>query len=72
MLFNKPRKEPIKIIELGRRKFRGEFVETQFLEQLRYFDDLQIVPVDFVKEKYKDEEIKNFLQEQVRGYLRSL
>ena len=61
-----------KIIELGRKKFRGEFVETQFLEQLRYFDDLQIVPVDFVKEKYKDEEIKNFLQEQVRGYLRNL
>ena len=40
-----------KIIDLGKRKFKGEFVELQFLEQLRYFDDLQIVPVDFVKKK---------------------
>lgn len=61
-----------KIIELGKKKFKGEFIEMQFLEQLRYFDDLQIVPVDFVKEKYSDLEIKNYLQEQVRGYLKSL
>ena len=31
-----------KIIELAKNKFKGEFVVTQFLEQLRYFDDLKI------------------------------
>lgn len=59
-----------KIIYLGKKKFKGEFIETQFLEQLRYFDDLQIVPVDFTKEKYNDEEIKNYLQSQVKDYLK--
>lgn len=61
-----------KIIYLGKKKFKGEFVETQFLEQLRYFEDLQIVPIDFVKEKFNDLEIKSYLQEQVKNYLKKI
>lgn len=61
-----------RIIDLGKKKFKGEFVEMQFLEQLRYFDDLQIVPIDFTKKKYSDEEIKNYLQSQVKDYLRGI
>lgn len=59
-----------KIIDLGKKKFKGEFIETQFLEQLRYFDDLQIVPIDFVNKKYTDVYIKSFLSQSVADYLR--
>jgi len=36
------------IIKLAKKKFRGEFVETQFLEQLPYFADLQKTTIEFI------------------------
>jgi hypothetical protein len=61
-----------KIIELAKKKFAGEFVETQFLEQLPYFADLKKAPIEFVREKYSDHEIKSFLEKQVKAYLKKI
>jgi len=59
-----------KIIKLASKKFGGEFVSTQFLEQLRYFDDVKIVPIQFIEKKYTDDEIKSYLQQSVEDYLK--
>ena len=58
-----------KINALAREKFKGEFNEKLFLEQLVYFDDLIIVPIDFIKESYQEKEIKEFLEKQVEEYI---
>jgi len=59
-----------KIIAFAQKKFKGEFNEKLFLEQLVYFDDVNIVPIDFIKESYKEKEIKSFLEKQVEEYIR--
>ncbi len=59
-----------KIIKLSGEKFKGEFVSTQFLEQLRYFDDVKIVPIEFVEKKYNEDEIRSYLQQSVEDYLK--
>jgi hypothetical protein len=56
------------IISLAAQKFEGEFVKEQFLEQLSYFDDLTVVPVDFMAQLYKPDEIKSFLTARVKDY----
>ena len=58
------------IVTSAKKKFQGDFVETQFLEQLSYFEDVAIVPVEFVNASYTPEEIKLFLEGQVRSYLK--
>lgn len=59
-----------KIVKLSGEKFKGEFVSTQFLEQLRYFDDVKIVPIEFIEKKYSDDEIKSYLQQSVEDFLK--
>jgi len=59
-------------ITLSKRKFGNEFNERLFLQQLTYFDDLNVVSIDFLKESYTFEEIKSYLNEQVRKYLRKI
>ncbi len=59
-----------KIIALAQKKFRGEFNEKLFLEQLVYFDDVNVVPIDFIKESYDEKEIKSFLEKKVDEYIR--
>jgi len=61
-----------KTIKMAHEKFKGEFVSTQFLEQLRYFDDVKTVPIEFVKKKYIDDEIKSYLQQSVEDYLKKV
>jgi len=61
-----------KIIKMASEKFKGEFVSTQFLEQLRYFDDVKTVPIEFVKKMYTDDEIKSYLQQSVENYLNKI
>lgn len=61
-----------KIITMSGQKFKGEFVSTQFLEQLRYFDDIKTVPIEFVGKKYSDDEIKSYLQQVVEDYLKKV
>lgn len=61
-----------KIIKMAKQKFKGEFVAAQFLSQLRYFDDVKTVPIEFVKEKYTDNEIKSYLKQSVEDYLQKI
>ncbi len=61
-----------KIIKMAHEKFKGEFVSTQFLEQLRYFDDVKSVPIEFIGKKYTDDEIKSYLQQSVEDYLKKI
>ena len=60
------------IIKIAPKKFGGEFVSTQFLEQLRYFDDVKTVPIEYVNIKYADDEIKAYLQQAVDDYLKKI
>jgi len=56
------------LITFSKRKFKKEFSEKQFLEQLVYFKDIKNFKIEWVKEKYQPEEIKDFLVEQVKKY----
>ena len=58
-----------KIINLADKKFKGAFNEALFLEQLVYFKDLEVAPIEFLDEKPKAAEIKIFLEKQVKDYL---
>jgi len=60
------------LIDLTSKKFIGEFHDKLFLEQLTYFDDVEIIPVNFLKESYSDEEIKAYLTNQVKKYLKKV
>lgn len=61
-----------KIVKLAKQKFGGEFNEKLFVGQLSYFDDIDIVPVQFIGIKpYSDKEVKSFLEEEVRAYVKS-
>lgn len=56
------------IIDLATQKFSGEFVKEQFLEQISYFDDVAVVPIEFITRSYAPEEIKTFLTAQAEKY----
>lgn len=60
-----------KVITDAKKRFGGEFNEKLFLEQLVYFDDLQIVHVEFLQEKYTEPEIKNYLNKIVENHTKS-
>lgn len=60
-----------KIIDLAKNKFKGEFVETQFLEQLSYFGDLKIMPIEYTGKVHSPEEIKSYLEKEVTSYVKS-
>jgi len=49
----------------AREKFGGEFSEKLFLSQLVYFEDIKDFSVDFIKENYTIEEIKDFFKKEV-------
>ena len=57
------------LVTLAAQKFAGMFSEKLFLEQLVYFADLDIATTAFIKESYKEEEIKSFLEERVDEYI---
>ena len=56
------------IIGLASQKFAGEFVKEQFIEQISYFDDVAVVPIEFIARSYIPEEIKTFLTAQAVEY----
>lgn len=60
------------IIELARRKFQGDFIETQFLEQLAYFEDIAVKPIEFLDSPVSNDQIQSFLSQQVEEYLRQI
>lgn len=58
------------IIDSAKRKFGNNFNESRFLEQLVYYKDLEIVPLEFIDKKIKDDEIKSFLEKKVKNYIK--
>ena len=58
------------LIALAEKKFAGMFSEKLFLEQLVYFDDLDMATIVFIKESYTEKEIKYFLEKRVEKYIR--
>ncbi len=58
------------LINLANKKFPGEFNPKLFLEQLVYFDDLNVVSTEFLKESYDDGYIQSFLSQEVEKYLK--
>jgi len=60
------------IITLAENKFAGEFHDKLFLEQLTYFDDIEILPTAFLKESYTDNQIKSYFSDEVAAYLKNI
>ena len=59
------------LIKLCQEKFKIEFNPKLFLEQLVFFEDLEITKISFIKEKYSEREIKKFLIEEVKKFKKS-
>ena len=59
-----------KIISSAEKKFKGEFVSSLFLEQLIYFADVQVVPIEFYESPIPSLEIQEFLRKTVKEYIR--
>ena len=57
------------LIALAEQKFAGMFSEKLFLEQLIYFDDLDMSPTAYLKESYEEKDIKSFLEKRVEEYI---
>ncbi|MBU0569420.1 nucleotidyl transferase AbiEii/AbiGii toxin family protein [Patescibacteria group bacterium] len=56
------------IIKDSQKKFGGEFSEKLFLEQLVYYKDLEITPIEFVEKTHTPKKIQDFLQNKVHEY----
>lgn len=61
-----------KVIADANKRFAGEFNEKLFLEQLVYFDDLEVVFTKFLQEKYTENQIKKFLIKTVKDHTTSI
>jgi len=56
------------LIKLSEQKFGVEFNPKLFLEQLIYFEDIEISKISFVKEEPSVLEIQHFLKQQVKKF----
>lgn len=56
------------IIKKCQKKFSDSFSEKLFLSQLIYFGDLKDFTVDFIGNRYSPEEIKKFLEKEIKKY----
>ena len=56
------------LVKLGEKKFGVEFNPKLFLEQLIYFEDIEISKMSFVKEEPSVLEIQDFLKQQVKKF----
>jgi len=57
------------IIIWGKQKYPTQFVEAQFLEQLVYFADLTVTPIQLLKKRSSSQDIQSFLRKAVDSYL---
>lgn len=57
------------IVTWAKQKYPKEFVEAQFLEQLVYYEDITITPIQFIKQIYSTQKIQKSLQYSVSEYL---
>lgn len=56
------------LIKASKRKFENDFSEKLFLEQLVYWNDISDYTIEFVGHEVLKEEIKNFLEKEVKIY----
>lgn len=59
----------VTLIQLAKKKFKGEFDSSLFLEQLSYFDDVSIVPIEFFSTSPSSSEIQSFFKKEVKQYI---
>ncbi len=57
-----------RIISDAQKKFQGLFSEKLFLGQLIYFNDLEEIKIDFLGKSFQPQEIKEFLEKEVKRY----
>ncbi|PIU03643.1 hypothetical protein COT44_02015 [Candidatus Shapirobacteria bacterium CG08_land_8_20_14_0_20_39_18] len=60
------------IINFAKKKFKGEFNEALFLQQLTYFKDVEEAPVEFIGKSYSASEIKLSLEKEVQSLVSKL
>lgn len=61
------------IIKLAEKKFKGEFSSSLFLEQLSYFNDVSIAPIEFYKSPTPGpQEIQFYLKTVVKRYISNI
>lgn len=56
------------LVKLSQKKFGLEFNPKLFLEQLIFFEDLEVTKTFFIKEKFSAPEIQEFLKKEVIRY----
>lgn len=54
------------IVKLAEKKYGNEFNSRLFLEQLIYLDDVEKVPIVFLRNSVGKDEIENFFEDQVK------
>lgn len=57
-----------RIISDAQKKFQGLFSEKLFLGQLIYFNDLEEIKIDFLEKSFQSQEVKEFLEKEVKRY----
>jgi len=60
------------LINLSDKKFKGEFNEALFLQQLTYFKDIEITPIDFITDSYTPHQIQSALEYSVEQYTKKI
>jgi len=60
------------LIQLAEKKFQGDFVATQCVEQLGYFGDITVAPIEFIGPSYSAKEIQAYLRAQVSQYVATI
>jgi hypothetical protein len=60
------------LINLAEKKFDSDFSEKLFLEQLIYWSDIQDYTIDFIRKTIPEEEIKTFLEDEERKFIKEI
>jgi len=59
------------IISESKKRFKSEFSEKLFLEQLVYYEDVVLDPIEFIKKKYTNKQIQKYLAGETQKYTRA-
>lgn len=56
------------VIELAQKKFGGDFNDRLFLGQLVSFEDIEELPIDFLRQSVDKQETQSFLRQTVQNF----
>ncbi len=71
-LLHKPWVPLEEIIVIAKKKFKKEFNEVLFLQQLVYFEDLERTPISYINASPDEKEIIQFPKKHVKAYAKNL